>query len=215
MGHLRLFGPKEVQHFIKRYVAVTERDVDLVQQHHVVALVADQFLRLGPGGGRGGDITLLVLRFPGKAFAHRMEIAQIGEMPAYEVPLAGIHAALDELDHGTGKAVRDAAEDHSEGGGGFALSLARMDDDQTLFTGLRGHDLVTGLFLARHLGVVTFRIGRRISVGRICHVVGSSLSLSSVARSDCTLLRRGVHRPRSIASVKRASMSAYASRFAV
>ena len=49
----------------------------------------------------------------------------------------------------------------------ICLALAGMNDDQTFFIGLCGHDLVTCLLLARHFGIVTLGIGWRISVGRI------------------------------------------------
>jgi hypothetical protein len=60
----------------------------------------------------------------------------------------------------------DAAEDHAEGGGGLALSLAGMDDDQAFFLGLAHHDLVAGGLLLFHL--------RRVAVG----IFGHSVNLS-------------------------------------
>ena len=52
------------------------------------------------------------------------------------------------------KPVADVAEDHAEGGGGLALALAGVDDEQAALDGLAGHDLVAGGFLLGHLVVV-------------------------------------------------------------
>ena len=212
MRHLRLFSLEKGDHLLKRDIAIAQSDVDLVEKNHVMALVTDQLLGLFPSSGGGGNVTLAVLGFPGEAFAHGVELADIAEMGGDEVALAGIHAALDELHHGAGKLVRDAAEDHPEGGRRLALALAGMDDHQPLLVGLGRHDLVTRLFLARHLGIVA--VGVRLLAVRLgCvirragHVCVSSGDARRRSRPACTLLRRGVQRPRSMASAKRSSMS--------
>ncbi len=61
------------------------------------------------------DVAGAVLRFPGEALAHRMELAEIGEMLLDQIALAGPHRALDELHDGRRHAVGDVAEDHAEG----------------------------------------------------------------------------------------------------
>jgi hypothetical protein len=47
--------------------------------------------------------------------------------------------------------VAERAEDHAEGRRRLALSLAGVDDQQTLLDRLGGDDLVARLFLAAHL----------------------------------------------------------------
>ncbi|MGZ2441138.1 hypothetical protein ACVI55_003574 [Sinorhizobium medicae] len=93
--------------------------------------------------------------FPSEALAERVELADVAEVFLDQVALAGVHGALDELNDGTGHAVGDVAKDHAEARGRFALALAGVDDDQTFFVRLRGHDLVTGGLLLRHLQGMT------------------------------------------------------------
>lgn len=68
--------------------------------------------------------------------------------------------------------MRDAAEDHAEGGGGLALALAGVDDDQALLAGLGGHDLVAGGLLLGHLrlvaGVLVGGLAHHVFLGFIC-----------------------------------------------
>ena len=52
----------------------------------------------------------------------------------------------------------DAAEDHPEGGRGFALTLAGVNDDQALFIGLGRHDFIAGGLFLGHLHRVAFVI---------------------------------------------------------
>ncbi len=56
-----------------------------------------------------------VLRLPGEALAHRVELADIGEVLLDQIALAGPHRALDELHDGGGLSMGDMAEDHPEG----------------------------------------------------------------------------------------------------
>ena len=79
--------------------------------------VPDQFLGLLPAVPGGGDVAGPVLGLPGKAFAHGVELAEIGEMALDQAALAGIPGALDELHDGAGHAMGDAAQDHAEAGG--------------------------------------------------------------------------------------------------
>jgi len=65
----------------------------------------------------GGDIARAILGFPGKAFAHGVELAEVAEMTGQEPSLAGIPCPLDELDDRAGKTMRHASQDHAEGSG--------------------------------------------------------------------------------------------------
>src|SRR5689334_14864822 len=73
-----------------------------------------------------------------------------GEYP----PLAGIPDALDELHHRAGEAMRDTAHDHAEGGGGFALARAGMDDDQAFLAAFLGHHPVAHGLLLGHFRIM-------------------------------------------------------------
>ena len=85
------------------------------------------------------------------------------------VALAGAPGALDELHDAHPEAVADGAEDHAEGGGGFSLALAGVDDEQPALLGLGGEDLVARLLLLFHLfGVigVALRLGHQVGLFR-------------------------------------------------
>ena len=106
-----------------------DRDVDLIEEHHVIGLVANKLLGLGPGRLGHFNIPGFVLCFPGKAFAHCVKCADIREMRIYEVTLTSGHPAFDELHDGAFHVMGDAAKDHPECGRGLALPFARIDDD--------------------------------------------------------------------------------------
>ena len=84
-----------------------------------------------------------------------MELTKVGEVFGQQATLAGIPGTFDELHDGAGHFMGDAAQDHAETRGAFALARPGMDDDQAFLTGFGGHDLVTGGLLFGHLGVVT------------------------------------------------------------
>ena len=56
VGHRRFFLHQECDHVVHVDVVITQRDVDLVEQHHFVALVTDQFF--GFEAGRLGQSNL-------------------------------------------------------------------------------------------------------------------------------------------------------------
>src|SRR6516164_4388596 len=183
MRHLRFRCLQEIDDLVHVEVIVAQRDIDLVEHDHAQACVADQRFRFLPACPRGGDVAGAVLRFPGKAFAHRVELAELAEMRGQQPSLAGIPGALDELHDRTGKAVRDAAQDHAEGGGGFSLSRAGMDDDQALLAALSGHDLVARCFLPGHFGGVAGLL--RILFGNHTSVPGSDIRVAGKTFYEC------------------------------
>src|SRR5690606_11672826 len=150
-----------------------------------------------------------VLRFPGKALAHRVELADIGEMLLDQVALARPHRALDELHDGRWLAVGDVAEDHAEGARRLALALAGVNDDEPLLVRLGRHVLVTRGLLLRHLLVVTGVVLFGGVYWLFAHGWLPALFLVSLrsVRSNCAELLRGVHSPRSIASSSRSFIS--------
>ena len=117
-----------------------------------------------------GDVAGPVLGFPGETFAHRLDGDEIGELFQHRA-LARVPRALDELDDARLEAVADAAEHHAEGGCGFALAFAGVNNQQAAFNGLAGHDLVAGGLLLRHLLVVA---------GKVVVVAVRSCSVSSL-----------------------------------
>ena len=150
---------------VERQVVVAQADVEFVEQDHLVVGVGDQFFCPVPGLAGGGKVALAVLGFPGEAIAHGVDRDLIGEM-FEDVALAGVPFAFDELDDADLEAVGDAAEYHAEGGSGFALALAGVDDEQALFIGVRLDQLVAGrLFLFHLFGVIGVALGLGHEVG--------------------------------------------------
>src|SRR2546430_979763 len=62
-----LFVAQKTQHRFDRQIVVAQHDVELIQQDHAVAIVADQLLGALPAFRRRRDIAFPVLRFPAKA----------------------------------------------------------------------------------------------------------------------------------------------------
>src|SRR5258708_4188012 len=116
----------------------TEGVVELVEDDEAEARIDDQLERLGPGALGGRDVALDVLRLPGEAFAHRVPRNAVAERRE-GVALAGMPGALDELHDADPVAAPEHAQRQPEGGGGFALAGAGMDDEQALLDGLAGH----------------------------------------------------------------------------
>ena len=79
MGHLRFVLGQESHYFGNVDIVVSDRNIDLIQQNHVVAFIQDQLFRLGPCGLRHFDIARLVLGLPGEAFSHRVKSAGVLE----------------------------------------------------------------------------------------------------------------------------------------
>src|SRR3984957_17053819 len=151
MRHWRLVVLQECDDVVDVEIVVAQRDVDLVEHDHAQVRIGDQRLGLFPAGLGSRDVAGTILGFPGKAFAHGMELAEFTEMRSQKPALPGIPRALDELHHRAGKTMRDASQDHAEGGGGFSLASAGMDDDQSLLAALFGHHAIAGGFLLGHL----------------------------------------------------------------
>src|SRR5438270_4798911 len=155
MRHRWLRGHQEIDNFGDVEIIVAQRDVDLVEHDHAEILVEDQLLGLLPDGTRSGDVAGAVLRLPGKAFAHGVELAEVTEMAGEHAALAGVPGALDELHDRAGEAMGDVADDHAEGRGRLALAGAGVDDDEALLGALGRHDLVAGDLLLRLFRGVT------------------------------------------------------------
>src|SRR6185312_13476127 len=107
-----------------------------------------------------------------------------------------------------GHAVTDVTEHHAERGGGLALAGAGIDDQKTLLADLGRHDLVARrLVLARLFGMACVLV-RVVGAGGGHAAVSRLVEWGRRSASRLrALLERGVHRPRRIASSKRAAVS--------
>src|SRR5258706_11163340 len=152
MHHRRLRVFQERDNLVDVKIVVAQSDVDLVEHDHAQARIGDQLLGLFPAALGSRDVAGTVLGFPGKTLAHGMELAEFTEMRGQKPALAGIPRAFDELHHRAGKTMRDASQDHAEGGGGFSLAGAGVNDDQSLLAALFGHHPVASGFLLGHFG---------------------------------------------------------------
>src|SRR3989338_2587616 len=98
---------------------------------HVIVKEFPAFVPRAPGGGH---VLLKILGVPGESLTHNAELA-----PAFELPekfaLTGLPAALDELHNSHFVSLPHSPQGRAEGGGGFALPVAGVDDDQSLFNG--------------------------------------------------------------------------------
>ena len=140
-------GDQDARHAAKMAKKKAARDRMMATKSGEKGLI---IVHTGAGKGKSSSAFGMVLRFPGKAFAHRVELAEIAKMAGEQAPLAGVPGALDELHDRAGEAMGNAAHDHAEGGGRLALAGAGMDDDQALFAALGRHDLVAGDLDFRH-----------------------------------------------------------------
>ena len=151
MGHMRLLGLQEIDHILHVDIAIAQRDVELVEQHHAVIGVADQLFGFFPCASGGGDVAFAVLRVPGKALAHHIDLTDVAKAVLKQLTVRGHPCALDELHQRAGEPVPDAAHDHPEGRAAFTLSGPGVDDDQPLGHGLFRHHLGAGRLDLRHL----------------------------------------------------------------
>ena len=131
-----------------------EGDVQLVQHDQADGLVAEQPLGHSPGFLRLGDITLTILGFPGKAFAHDVVADLFGKTPE-EGFLTGAGSALDELHHADPEAMTEGPRDHAEGTAALALAITAVHQQQAVFVLSLGDLLVDQGFLALHARLVT------------------------------------------------------------
>ncbi len=191
-------GAQHVQHLVERQVVVAQHDVELVEQHEAIGGIGDHRLRLLPRRAGGGDVAGAVLGLPGEAFAHGAACDEIGKARQHRA-LAGLPRAFDELHDADAHGVADAAHHHAEGGGRFALAGAGMDDEEAALLRLGGEDLGARRLALRHL----------LGVARVDLVLGF-LGIGHGRSCSATLLLRGFHRLRSIASASRALISASA-----
>src|SRR6185437_12421532 len=146
-----------------------------------------------------------VLRVPGEALAHGAAGHEIGKAFQH-MALARIPRPFDELHDADAHAMTETAHDHAESRRRFALAGAGMDDDKAALLGLgREHFGARRLALRHLLGVAAVELFLALDI--LTHRRFAPMS----ANSSRTLLRRGVHNPRSIASPSRAPISRSAS----
>src|SRR3984893_9704740 len=73
-------------------------------------------------------VLLPALGVPGETLADLVPLQQ----RRFEERLGGAAVALDELDHRALEAVAERTQQHSQGGAGLSLAVARVNDDQSL-----------------------------------------------------------------------------------
>src|SRR5699024_8546057 len=119
---------------------------DLVEDDQAMVAGGDQLLGLLPRRGGDGLVEGEVLGQPGEALALGPPVD--AELTA-DLLLTGVPGPrLEELDDGDGPAAADAANDDAHGGGGLALTVAGVDEDerrgasQIVGTGILGRDLL-------------------------------------------------------------------------
>src|SRR3989338_6949581 len=103
-------------------VVELQRDVDFIQHHQRDVRVAQHAASHIPCGLRRCNVALLVLGFPGEAFAHHV-ILDFREA-AKKRFLAGGKTAFDELHHADAHVVPEGTGDHAEGRGALAFAVA-------------------------------------------------------------------------------------------
>ena len=113
-----------------------------------------------------------------------------------DIPLPRLPFALNILDNADFHAVAHGAHHQAKGGGGFALTLARVNDQQTLFDG----------FGCQHFFPGTFFVGG-LFVGAGILVVGHGLSPINFCNASWVEFDLACHKPRSSASAIRAAIS--------
>ena len=75
MGHHGLFILQKGYNFVDVEIIIAQRYIDLIQKHHVIALIQNQLLSFGPSRLCHFGVTGFVLGFPSEAFAHSMKRA--------------------------------------------------------------------------------------------------------------------------------------------
>ena len=93
-----------------------------------------------------------------KPSPHGVELADVREPFGDQVALAVDMPPLMNCTTAQGKPCAIWRKIMPKARRGFALALARVDDDQALSVGLGGHDLVAGRFLFGHLGGVAGQV---------------------------------------------------------
>src|SRR4029078_3894557 len=152
-------------HAIERQVVVAKRDIQLIENDQVEALIGHQLLRLAPSALRRGDVAAEILRLPGEALAHGVPgdlIAELGQ----RVALGRMPGALDELHHADPLAAAEHAQREAERRRGFPLAGAGVHDQQALLDGLARHLLILPRLAVRHLGAMALGL---LVVDRFAH----------------------------------------------
>ncbi len=211
-----LLVAQEGQDFIEIEIVVTQHDVQLVEQHQPMTVIADHLLGALPARGRGGDVTLTVLGDPGEALAHDVQRDQIRK-GLQQTRFARVpFRRLGELHDADGIAMTDMAEHHAQRRRCLALAGAGMDDQQAFLSDLGRHDLVLRRLVFGGLDLVAGIFF--IVVDSFGHAISFAISLCACGRSSAirsaARLERGVHKPRRMASAKRAAVSRNAAGFA-
>ena len=186
----------------ERQIVVAQDDVELVEQHQPIGRVSDHRLSRFPRLARGGGVAGAILRIPGEALTHRPAGDEVAEALECQALAGGPHS-LDELDDAHWQTVTETAQHHPKGGGRLPLPFSGVDDQQAPLLRLGGQHALARRLAPRHLLVVA-PVDLLFGLDEIAH------DTLHWARAPRTLLLRGRHSPRSIASAKRRRVSARA-----
>ena len=110
-------------------IAEVERHVDLVEYEQVVLVVLDELLSELPCFARDLRIPLGVLRVPREPFTHFLDL-EIFDFFGHTVLTRGPWS-LDELHHKNLETATDGTKRRAQGRRCLALSVARINDNQT------------------------------------------------------------------------------------
>ena len=145
-------------------------------------------VNISPPELRRRDIARAILRFPGKAFAHRVPDKLIAEFRQC-ITLCGMPGALDELHHADALSPADHPQREPERSGRFTLAAAGVDDQQAFLDRLAGYLGVLHSLALRRLGAMALGFGL---VDRIAHALPFTNSGRPATISTTTSARAAI-----------------------
>src|SRR3989338_1373579 len=175
------------QHLLDLQVVELQRDVDFIQHHQRNIRVAQHAASHIPCSLRRGNVALLVLGFPGEAFAHHV-ILDFRKTPE-KCFLAGGRASLDELHYADAHVVPEGTGDHAEGRGALALAVAGVHQHHAAALG-GAVDLCIDHFLVALRASAVPLLGRRRIL--IAHYLPVALATTG-ARADSNAYNAAAH----------------------
>ena len=118
------------QHLFQRQIVVSHHVGQFIQQYQIQAIVGEHSAPVMPDIETGGGIAVAILRIPGKAGGHHLELDAVR---LQQITLTVRPGTFDELHHAGFFTVSNRAGDGTEGGGGFAFAVTGKYHDQPAF----------------------------------------------------------------------------------
>src|SRR3972149_2526944 len=119
------------------------------------------------------------------------------------------HASIISREAGQGASAARVSRGRARGGGGFALALAGVNDEQALLAGLGGQHLVAGDLAVARLFIGAAEIV--VPLRALAHDTASTMGARRSRKTACAELDSGFHKSRSCASIRSESISLSAS----